>query len=245
MVVQNFHIKKAMVLCSTLDSSYQEQFLCTFFFDIKKRQSKIFPSNVAFKSIKLSVNMLKSQWNLRAYHWMTKISNDFRRCIHLFEIENFFNIINEFTVTFDHINVFLLNKSAYFFKPFLTDPKLLYVNGILIWFLRCAVALMPLNHNRHTVTVLQLSPSKQALRSLASSPPWIMANRFCRSGFLFAVIQRSSQRTERCMASSTRGPFTVLLTTSSSCIMMSEPAHKDGNKHLLNILNWSKDNNLQ
>lgn len=43
-----------------------------FFLAIKKWQSKIFPSNVALKSIKLSVNLLKSQWNLRANHWMTQ-----------------------------------------------------------------------------------------------------------------------------------------------------------------------------
>ncbi|KAF3846240.1 hypothetical protein F7725_003318 [Dissostichus mawsoni] len=36
-------------------------------------------------------------------------------------------------------------------------------------------------------------------------------------------MERSSQRMDLCIASSTRGPVTVLLTTSSSCIMMSEP----------------------
>ncbi len=36
-------------------------------------------------------------------------------------------------------------------------------------------------------------------------------------------MQRSSHRIERCIASSTRGPVVRLLTTSSSCIMMSAP----------------------
>lgn len=66
-------------------------------------------------------------------------------------------------------------------------------------------------------------PSRQALRRSVFSPPWMMAKRFCLSGFLLAAMQRSSQRIDLCMASSTRGPVTVLLTTSSSCIMMSDP----------------------
>lgn len=66
-------------------------------------------------------------------------------------------------------------------------------------------------------------PSRQALRSSAFSPPWMMANRFCLSGFLLAAMQRSSQRIDLHVASSTRGPVTVLLTTSSNCIMMSDP----------------------
>lgn len=74
--------------------------------------------------------------------------------------------------------------------------------------------------------ILSFSPSRQALRRSAFSPPWIMAKRFCLSGFLLAAMQRSSQRMDRCIASSTRGPVTVLLTTSSSCIMISDPGRR-------------------
>ncbi len=37
---------------------------------------------------------------------------------HLFEIENFYNIINVFIVTFDHMNASLLNISINFFQIF-------------------------------------------------------------------------------------------------------------------------------
>lgn len=78
-------------------------------------------------------------------------------------------------------------------------------------------------------------PSRQVLRNSAFSPPWIMAKRFCLSGFLLAAMQRSSQRIDLCIASSTRGPVTVLLTTSSSCIMMSDPGRTQRNMEMLSF----------
>ena len=61
-------------------------------------------------------------------------------------------------------------------------------------------------------------------RRSRSNPPCIMQKRFWRSGYLCACIQRSSQRTERSMASFMRARSGEVVTiTSSSCIMMSEP----------------------
>ena len=52
----------------------------------------------------------------------------------------------------------------------------------------------------------------------------MIQKRFCFSGYLCAVMQRSNQRMDRCMASSIlilSGE--VVAMTSSSCMMMSEP----------------------
>jgi len=52
----------------------------------------------------------------------------------------------------------------------------------------------------------------------------MMQKRFWLSGFLWAAMQRSSQRMERCMASFMRAwSGEVVTMTSSSCMMMSEP----------------------
>lgn len=52
----------------------------------------------------------------------------------------------------------------------------------------------------------------------------MMQKRFWVVGFLCATMQRSSQRTERSMASRIRAASgEVVTSTSSSCIMMSEP----------------------
>jgi hypothetical protein len=63
-----------------------------------------------------------------------------------------------------------------------------------------------------------------SLRMSRSRPPCMMQKRFCRSGCWWACMQRSSQRTERSMASFMRAwSGEVVAITSSSCIMMSEP----------------------
>ena len=57
-----------------------------------------------------------------------------------------------------------------------------------------------------------------------SRPPWIIQNRLCLSGCLWAAMHRSSQRIERCMASSILlRSGEVVAITSSSCITISEP----------------------
>lgn len=61
-------------------------------------------------------------------------------------------------------------------------------------------------------------------RRSRSKPPCMIQKRFWRSGYLCAFIQRSSQRTERSMASFMRARSgEVVAITSSSCIMISEP----------------------
>ena len=67
--------------------------------------------------------------------------------------------------------------------------------------------------------------SSQHFRLISRSrPPWMMQNRFCRSGYLCASMHRSSQRMERSMASCIRARSgDVVAMTSSSCIMISEP----------------------
>lgn len=63
-----------------------------------------------------------------------------------------------------------------------------------------------------------------SLRRLRSRPPCIMQKRFCLSGYLCALMQRSSHRTERSIASFIRARSgEVVAITSSSCIIMSEP----------------------
>lgn len=73
------------------------------------------------------------------------------------------------------------------------------------------------------VSLATISAVHCLLRS-KSSPPCMMQNRFCLSGYLCACMQRSSQRTERSMASFIRARSgEVVAMTSSSCIIISEP----------------------
>ena len=66
--------------------------------------------------------------------------------------------------------------------------------------------------------------AQHCLRSSKSRPPWIIQKRFCRSGCLCASMQRSSQRTERCIASSILAwSGDVVAITSSNCIIISDP----------------------
>ncbi len=65
---------------------------------------------------------------------------------------------------------------------------------------------------------------QQIWRRPRSRPPWMMQKRFCRSGYLCAAMHRSSQRTERRIASSIRAASgDVAAITSSNCMMISEP----------------------
>jgi len=66
--------------------------------------------------------------------------------------------------------------------------------------------------------------SQHCRRNSRSRPPWIMQNKFCFSGYLCATIHRSSQRTDRSIASCIRARSgDVVWMTSSNCIMMSDP----------------------
>lgn len=66
--------------------------------------------------------------------------------------------------------------------------------------------------------------SQHSLRSPKFSPPCMMQNRFCVSGFLCAAMHLSSQRTDLCIASfilTSSGE--VVTITSSNCMIISDP----------------------
>ena len=73
------------------------------------------------------------------------------------------------------------------------------------------------------VSLAAISSQHNFLNS-RSSPPWMMQNKFCDSGFLWAAMQRSSHLIERSIASFMRAMSgDVVAITSSSCMIMSEP----------------------
>lgn len=65
--------------------------------------------------------------------------------------------------------------------------------------------------------------SKHLFLKSKSIPPWTIGNKFCVYGFSLAYRFRSIHLKVLSMASYIRGPYVVVLTTSSRAIIMSEP----------------------